>query len=157
MATVQLYGKFGVNVFGGEAAGDVPMDFLSDTIKATLHTTTYVPNVDTDEAFASATNELPTANGYTAGGVTLGTKTAVYTAAGGISTFDCADFAWTASGGDLVFRYVVFWDDTTTAPVDALIGYLDHGVSGNFTLTNGNTITFQTGANGLLQGTVTGA
>ena len=157
MATVQLYGKFGVNVFGGEAAGDVPMDFLSDTIQATLHTTTYVPNVDTDEAFASATNELPTANGYTAGGVVLGTKTAVYTAAGGISTFDCADFAWTASGGDLVFRYVVFWDNTTTAPVDALIGYLDHGVSGNFTLTNGNTITFQTGANGLLQGTVTGA
>lgn len=157
MATLQLYGKFGVNVHGGEAGGDVAMDFLSDTIKATLHTTTYVPNVDTDEAFASATNELPTANGYTALGVTLGTKTAVYTGADGISTFDAADFGWTATGGDLVFRYVVFWDDTTTAPVDALIGYLDHGVSGNFTLTNGNSITFQTGATGLYQADVTGA
>jgi hypothetical protein len=56
-----------------------------------------------------------------------------------------------------VFRYVVIWDDTTTAPVDALIGYIDHGASGNFTLSNGNSITFQTGANGLYQATVTGA
>lgn len=157
MATLQLYGKFGANVHGGEAGGDVAMDFLSDTIKATLHTTTYVPNVDTDEALANATNELTTANGYTAGGVTLGTKTTVYTAVGGITTFDCADFGWTAAGGSLVFRYVVIWDDTTTAPVDALIGYIDHGGTGNFTLTDGNTITFQTGANGLYQATVTGA
>jgi hypothetical protein len=131
------------------------MDFLSDTIQATLHTTTYVPNTDTHEAFADATNELGTANGYTAGGVVLGTKTAVY--ATDRTTFDCADFGWTATGGDLVFRYVVIWDNTTTAPVDALIGYIDHGVSGNFTLSNGNTITFQTGANGLYQGIVTGA
>lgn len=153
MATVQLYGKVGANFLGGESAADTfAIDYLSDTIKASLHNNTYVPNIDTHEVFADATNELTTANGYTAGGVTLGTKTVSYNATGNITTFDCADFGWTASGGDLVFRYVVFWRDATD---DVLIGYLDHGASGNFTLSNGNTITFQTGANGLFQGTVT--
>jgi hypothetical protein len=153
MATLQLYGKFGANVLGGEAEADAfTMDFLTDVIKATLHNNTYVPAIDTHEVFADATNELTTANGYTAGGVTLGTKTAVYNATGNITTFDAADFGWTASGGDLVYRYVVFWRDSTTDP---LIGYLDQTGSGNFTLTNGNTVTFQTGANGLFQGTVT--
>lgn len=155
MATLQLYGKFSANVFGGEAGGDQGMDFLSDTIKATLHTTTYVPNTDTHEVFADATNELTTANGYTAGGVTIGGKSTVY--ATDRSTFDGSDFGWTAAGGSIVFRYVVIWDDTPTTPADPLIGYLDYTGSGNFTLADGNTLTFQTGANGILQGIVTGA
>jgi hypothetical protein len=152
MATLQLYGKVGANFLGGEGAGDAfAIDFLSDTIKATLHTTTYTPNIDTDELFSAATNELGTANGYTAGGVTLGTKTVTYAAGGNVTTFDCADFGWTASGGDLVFRYIVIWRDGTD---DVLIGYLDTTGSGNMTLANGNTITIATGANGLFQGTV---
>lgn len=153
MATFQLYGKVGANFLGGEASGDAfAIDFLSDTIKATLHTTTYTPNIDTDELFAAATNELGTANGYTAGGVTLGTKTVSYNATGNVTTVDCADFGWTASGGDLVFRYIVIWRDATD---DVLIGYLDTTGSGNMTLSNGNTLTVQTGANGLFQATVT--
>ena len=155
MATLQLYGKVGANFLGGEVAGDTfAIDYLSDTIKATLHTTTYAPNVDTDELFAAATNELSTANGYTAGGVTLGTKTVVYDAPSGVTTFDCADFSWTASGGSLVFRYVVFWRDATD---DVLIGYLDVTGSGNFTLNDGNTFTVATGASGLFTADVTGA
>ncbi len=153
MATLQLFGKVGANFLGGEAEADAfAIDFLTDTIKATLHTTTWVPAIDTNEVFADATNELTTANGYTAGGVTLGTKTVVYAAGSNTTTFDAADFGWTASGGDLVYRYVVIWRDSTADP---LIGYLDQTGSGNFTLTNGNTVTFQTGANGLFQAVVT--
>jgi hypothetical protein len=157
MSTLQLYGKFGANVAGGEASGDVPIDFLSDVIKCTLHTTTYTPNIDTDEAFASATNELTTANGYTAGGITIAGKTVVYAATGNITTFDMDDttVTWTASGAGIAFRYLVFWDDTTTAPVDALIGYIDSTGSGNQTITAGNTLTVTTGASGLFQATVT--
>ncbi len=159
MSTLQLYGKFAANVLGGEAAGDVGMmDYLSDVIKCTLHTATYAPNVDTDEAFASATNELTTANGYTAGGITIAGKTVVYTAAGGITTFDMDDVTvtWTASGGSLVFQYAVFHDDTVTVgpPVKPLIGYIDCGAQ---TITTGNTFTITTGANGLFTATVTGA
>ena len=157
MSTLQLYGKFSANIMGGETGTDVPMDFLSDTIKATLHTTTYVPNTDTHEAFADATNELTTANGYTAGGIAIAGKTVVY--ATDRTTFDMDDttVTWTASGAGITFRYIVFWDDTTTAPVDALIGYIDSTGSGNQTITAGNTLTVTTGATGLFQGIVTGA
>lgn len=147
MPTFQMYGKFGANALGGEAGADAfQIDWISDTIKATLHTTTYVPNIDTNEVFADATNELATANGYTAGGVTLANKTVSYNATGNVSTFSADDFSWTASGGDLVFRYVVFWRDST---VDPLIGFLDQTGSGNFTLSNGNTYTVDITASGL--------
>jgi hypothetical protein len=159
MSTLQLYGKFAANVLGGEAAGDVgQMDYLSDVIKCTLHTATYSPNVDTNEAFADATNELGTANGYTANGITIAGKTVVYTAAGGITTFDMDDttVTWTASGGSLVFQYAVFHDDSITVgpPIKPLIGYIDCGAQ---TITTGNTFTITTGASGLFTATVTGA
>lgn len=156
MSTLQLYGKFAANAIGGEAAADVgAMDLLSDTIKCTLHTTGgYTPNIDTNEAFADATGELSTANGYTANGVTLGTKTVVYTAAGNITTFSSAVISWTASGGSLVFQYAVFHDDTVTVgpPIKPLIGYIDCGAQ---TITTGNTFTIDPTASGLLTATVT--
>ena len=157
MSTLQLYGKFSANIMGGEASGDVPMDFLSDVIKCTLHTTTYAPNTDTHEAFADATNELGTANGYTANGIAIGGKTVVYSATG-VTTFDMDDVTvtWTASGGSLVFQYAVLHDDTVTVgpPIKPLYGYIDCGAQ---TITTGNTFTITTGASGLFTGTVTGA
>lgn len=147
MPTFQMFGKFGANALGGEAGGDAfQIDWITDTIKATLHTTTWVPNIDTNEVFTDATNELTTANGYTAGGFTLLNKTATYNATGNVTTYSADDFSWTATGGDLVFRYVVFWRDGT---VDPLIGFLDQTGSGNFTLTNGNTYTVDITASGI--------
>jgi hypothetical protein len=151
MATMQLYGKVGANFLGGEAGGDAfQMDYLSDTIKATLHTATYTPNIDTNEVFADATNELGTANGYTAGGQALGSKTVSYNSTGNVTTFSAADFSWTASGGSLVFQHVVIWDDTIAS--DPLIGYIDVGAQ---TITTGNTFTIDITASGLFTATVT--
>ena len=147
MATFQMFGKFGANVLGGEVAGDdFRIDFLSDTMKHTLHTTTYTPNIDTNEVFTDATNELTTANGYTAGGITAANKTVSYNATGNVTTYSHDDFSWSASGGDIVFRYVVNWRDGT---VDPLVGLLDQTGSGNFTLANGNTYTVDITASGL--------
>jgi hypothetical protein len=158
MATMQLFGKFSANVLGGEAAADAGVsDYLSNDIRVTLHTNTWVPNTDTNEAFADATNELAGGNGYTANGQALGTKTAVY--ATDRTTFDCADFSWTASGGSIgPFRYAVIFDNSVTVgpPIKPLYGFIDVG-AGSMTITDGNTVTFQTGANGLFQGIVTGA
>jgi hypothetical protein len=130
------------------------MDLLSDTIKMTLHTATYTPNIDTNEAFADATNELSTANGYTANGVTLTTKTMVYNSTGNVTTFSADDVSWTASGGSLVFQYAVLHDDTvsTGPPVKPLIGYIDCGAQ---TITTGNTFTIDITAAGLFTATVT--
>ena len=159
MSTFQLYGKFAANVLGGEASGDVGMtDYLTNSLRFTLHTATYVPNVDTNEAFADATNELGTANGYTANGIAIAGKTVVYTAAGGITTFDMDDttVTWTAVTGNLVFQIAVLHEDTVTVgpPIKPLIGYIDCGAQ---TITPGNTFTITTGASGLFTGTVTGA
>jgi hypothetical protein len=153
MATFQMYGKSAANFLGGEAGADAnTIDWISDTIKATLHNNTYVPNIDTNELFADATNELTTANGYTAGGVTLANKTVTYNATGNVTTFTADDFSWTASGGSLVFRYVVIWRDATA---DVLIGYIDANAGGNLTLADGNTFTVDITASGLFTATVT--
>jgi hypothetical protein len=148
MPALQLYGLFGTNLVGGEASGDAgQMDFLTDAIHATLHTTTYAPNLDTNEVKADATNELGTANGYTALGVVLGTKTVSYNATGNVTTLSAADFSWTASGAGLTFRYVVFWNNTPTTPADPLIGFMDDtGV----TLAAGSTYTVDITASGLI-------
>jgi hypothetical protein len=157
MSTFQLYGKVGANFLGGEASGDVGMtDYLTNTLRFTLHTATYTPNIDTNEAFADATNELGTANGYTANGIAIAGKTVVYNATGNVTTFDMDDttVTWTASGGSLVFQYAVLHDDTvvTGPPAKPLIGYIDCGAQ---TITTGNTFTITTGASGLFTATVT--
>jgi len=157
LSTFQLYGKVGANFLGGEASGDVGMtDYLTNSLRFTLHTATYVPNIDTNEAFADATNELGTANGYTANGIQIAGKSVTYNPTGNITTFDMDDttVTWTASGGSLVFQYAVLHDDTVTVgpPVKPLIGYIDCGAQ---TITTGNTFTITTGASGLFTATVT--
>lgn len=120
----KLYGQFPHNLGGGDVAGDGPMDMLSDSIKITLHTSTYVPNQSTNEVKADATNELATANGYTALGQALAGKT--FVSSGLVSTFDATDVTWTLTGA-ITFSIVVLWDDTPTAPADPLILYSDIG------------------------------
>jgi hypothetical protein len=154
---MQLYGKLGANAFGGEVAADAgQMDYLSDAMRWTLHTATYAPNIDTNEAFADATNELTTASGYTANGIAAATKTVSYNATGNITTFDMDDttITWTAAGGTLTFQYLVLHDDTVAVgpPIKPLIGYIDCGAQA---ITTGNTFGLTTGANGLFQATVT--
>lgn len=158
----QVAGKLPANAFGGEASGDVGMsDYLTNSIRFTLHTTTWVPNIDTNEAFADATNELSTANGYTANGIAIAGKSLVYNATGNISTFDMDDttVTWTASGAGLTFRWAVLHDDTVTVgpPIKPLYGWVDcdPAATGNITIGAGGTFTITTGANGLFQATVT--
>jgi hypothetical protein len=149
-----MYGKIGANIFGGEVAGDTfAIDYLSDTIKVALCTTTYVPDVDTHETYADLTNELTTALGYTAGGYTLTGKTSTYNAAGNITVHDANDPTWTASGGSLVFRYAVAYKSTGVSATSPLIGYLDFGTQ---TITDGSTVTINLDAtNGLFKVTAT--
>lgn len=57
-----------------------------------------------------------------------------------------ADQTWTASGAAFdQFQYVVLYDDTTTAPVDALVGYWDYGSALN--LADGDSLTLDLDAN----------
>lgn len=56
-------------------------DFDSDTLKLTLHTSSYTPNLDTHAYVSDLASELAASGGYTTGGVTLTSPTVTYTAA----------------------------------------------------------------------------
>jgi hypothetical protein len=62
-----------------------------------------------------------------------------------------ADITLTSTGGSTgPFRYVYIYNDTVTAPADALIGYYDYGSS--LTLNDGDSLTVDfSAANGVLQ------
>lgn len=111
--TFTLYNSF------AELVADGTIDLDTDTFKCMLVSSAYTPSLAHDEK-ADVTNELATANGYTAGGATLGSVT--WGQVGGVSTFDSADVSWTPSGGAITARYAVLYDDTATN--DKLVGYM---------------------------------
>jgi hypothetical protein len=121
--TAKLFANFPLNLGGGSSAASSPIDLLSDAINLTLHTATYTPTQTTDALFATATNELTTAGGYTAGGQALASKT--YTLASLTSTFAAANVTWTSTS--ITFRHGVLHDDTVANVVKPLIGYIDTG------------------------------
>jgi hypothetical protein len=108
----------------------------SDTIKVALAPSTSVPNQDTHQFFSSVTEV--TGTGYTAGGVTLASKTSAYTAATNTVALDAADVSWTTS--TITARYAIIYKSTGTAGTSPLIAYVDFGAdvvstAGTFSIT----------------------
>lgn len=102
---------------------DADVDFVADTIKATLHASSYTPNQATDEFFNAVTNELTTANGYTAGGVALGTKSVTVTSL--TTAYKAAATTWTAGlGQTLTARWCVIRKDTGTSSTSPVLAYV---------------------------------
>lgn len=130
-----------------EYLGDGTIDLDTHTFKVLLTSSSYTPNAGTHTQISDITNELSTANGYTAGGETL---SATWVRSGATVTFDATDTVWTASGGSIVARYAVIYDDTTTSPADALVAYiLLDTTPADVTTTAGNTLTLQWNASGI--------
>lgn len=141
MATFQVTDEF-ANFVG------LKRDNIStDTIKAVLTLT--APTKAGSQVLADLT-QIASTGGYAA--VTLASVTWAETAGGsGIWQFSSAAFSFTASGADFASaRYMAIYDDTSTN--DDLIGFLDYGSS--FVVTDGNSITFTPGANGIFRMTV---
>lgn len=130
--------------FSAKVYGNLPLqalqkkvDWLNDTIKVMLCTSTYTPDQDAHVFKSSVTNEI-TGTGYTAGGQALASKTATYTGSTNTTALDAADVVWAAS--TITARYAVIYSDTGTAATSPLIGYVDFGSDlsssgGNYTLT----------------------
>lgn len=141
-ASLTFYNKF------KEYVADGTIDLDNDTFKVILVSSSYTPSASTHTVYADITNELSTANGYTAGGATLGSVT--WGESGGTATFDAADTQWTASGGSIAARYAVIYDDTPTSPADPLVCYiLLDTTPADVTATDGNTLTLQWDASGI--------
>ena len=138
-----------VNAF--ETAFNKEIDFITDDIAAVLTTVTYTPNQDTHDFFDDITNQLSTANGYTAEdgtgtGKLLAGKTHANTL--NVSKFDADDTAWTSSGAGFTARIVVLSDVTSNVTTtDPLLLWMDFGA--NETASGGGTFTIAWNASGI--------
>lgn len=115
------------------------IDMDAATWKLALATSTYTPAIDTHDFYDDLTNELATANGYTAGGVTLASPAITYDTASDQVRLDFTDPSWTFSAS-VTWRYGVAYIDTAgAASTDPLMLLLDWGssqtVSGVYTVT----------------------
>lgn len=82
-------------------------DIDAATCKVRLYSS--ASNIATTSVTAP-TNELSTANGYTAGGAAT---TVTVSGSGGTITVDATDVSWTASGGSITARFAGLYDETT--------------------------------------------
>lgn len=139
MATFTLIDEFIYN------QGNGAIDLDSHTFKAVLSNTAFADDTVTQLADIV---EIANGNGYTTGGQALTSVTWAETGAGtGIWQWSAADFSWTASGGSIVFRYIIIYDDTSTG--DKLVGYWDAGTA--TTIPNGFVFTMDVGASGIFR------
>jgi hypothetical protein len=113
------------------------VDWVTDSIKVSLHTNSYTFAQDTDDFFNDATNELSTAGGYTAGGVTLGTKS-IDVGTTLQTRLIAANAQWTSAS--FTARQAVVYSDTGgAASTDPLMMNINFGAdqtvsSGTFTI-----------------------
>jgi hypothetical protein len=98
-------------------------DWDSDAMTVTLHNATYTPNLDTHAYVSDLTNELGTAGGYTAGGVTLASLTRTYTAANSWGTsranstaYAVGDVVRPSTGNGFLYRCAVAGTSNSTPP-----------------------------------------
>ena len=140
-----VYANGVLGQFGGAGDGTAQaarrVDWLSDTIKCALLTSTHTPAQTTDCYLDDLDNEV-VGTGYTQGGATLGTKTATKSSL--VVSLDAADTQWTTA--TITARYAVIYklvgDGTfgatdTTSPI---LGYVNFGAdaistAGTFTIT----------------------
>jgi hypothetical protein len=129
--TAKLYGPVIARLTNKE------IDFVTDTIKVLLATSSYTPDQDAHDYKNDVTNEV-SGTGYTAGGATLANKTEAYTAGTNVHKLDADDVLWPSS--TITARYAVLYLDTGTPSTSPLIGYVDFGAdvsstAGNFQIT----------------------
>jgi len=133
--TIAPYDSFKAELFGGPTSGEVPVDFLTDTIKIALMLNTYTPALATHDFWNDVSaQELTATNGYVA--QTLGTKTVAV--ATSVATADAADPVFPFSGPK-TWRYAIMYKDTGTATTSPLMWLFtwdsDQTVSTPYTLT----------------------
>jgi hypothetical protein len=98
-------------------------DWDSDSLKLTLHTSSYTPNLDTHDYVDDLTNELAASGGYSTAGVTLTSPTVTYTAANSWGTARANSTAYAlgtilrpASANGFLYQVTVAGTSTSAPP-----------------------------------------
>jgi hypothetical protein len=96
-----------------ETLGKKTVDLVNDTFKVALFTSTSNAGSATlaTAQYATLTNQVAGANGYTTTGTSV---TPAWTRSTGTVTFDTSDATWTASGGSITARFAVLYSNTST-------------------------------------------
>lgn len=131
-----------------EKMADGTLDLDTDSFKVALWTSTNPP-LQTDDSYtteAAAGGEVANGFGYTTGGVAVTGVT--WADASGTVTFDMDNPSWTASGGNIVARYAILYDDTDAVKSLVAMSLLDNSPA-DVTTTDGNTLELQIAATGV--------
>lgn len=107
------------------AKGDITP--LSDTFKIILMASGFVWARTFDTYADVSAYELPTASGYTVGGQSLAGVALTEDDVNHKAYLTWNNASWTASGGNLVARGAIIFDDTIAAPADPIVCYIDFG------------------------------
>ena len=116
--THELYSNFPHLLLEDALAGSI----LSQTIKVSLHTSTYTYNQDTHDYWDDADNEV-SGTGYTHEGATLASKTCAVATV--VTTFDAANTSWTTS--TITARYAVIYYASGVDATALLISCVNFG------------------------------
>jgi len=117
-------------------------DFDTDTFKVALFLST--SNIGAaSTTYAGVTNEHANANGYTTGGISLGALTLAGTTT--VTVDDPSDMVWTASGGSIIARFGVLYENAG----DVVCYFLLDSTPADVTATPGNTLTIALAAQGI--------
>ena len=123
MATV-IPNSFKAKIFGGSNQ----INWTTDTIKASLHTSALSLDQDTLDYFDDLTNEVASSGSYTAGiggGIALTNRTATVDNTDNEGVYDADDLAITSFTG--TFRYIAIRKDTGVAATSPIIAVIDMG------------------------------
>lgn len=128
---------------------------LTDDIKIALLTSSYTPNAATHEYYdVSITNELTTANGYTAGGLSLASKTLTATGTPGEYIFSSTNPSWSVVTANITAHYYILYNNTPSSNKPLLgFAHLDYnsGTPASITQVPGYDLVIQIGVNGFFK------
>lgn len=119
MATI-IFNSFKKKIMDGS------IDLDTDTIKVSLHTSSYTPDADAHDFWDDTTNEVSSSGSYTAGiagGVALANKAVTADNTDDEGVFDADDVSITTFTG--TFKWIVLRKDTGTASTSPLICAID--------------------------------
>ena len=118
------------------------MDFDTNTFLCALFLSTSNLGAATT-TYAGVTNEHANANGYTTGGISMGTLTLAGTTT--VTVDDPADLVWTASGGSITARFAALYKSASNVVCYCLLD----STPADVTATSGNTLTIALSASGI--------
>ena len=122
-----IFNSFKGRLLGDDSIVGTAINLKSDTIKLSLHSSSYTPSADDDEFFDDVDNEISSSGTYTAGiagGYTLTTACSTDdTDDEGV--FDATDVSITSA--TITARYAVIRKDTGVAATSPLVCVIDFG------------------------------